>query len=160
MAVNRDAGDWRQANLTVGPPWVAALGACAITAFCARLARRLETAVPTTKAEQLPSAGLRTTERAAWVGGASSPGMALVTVACLGTAGLGLLLAGEPIRDPTPRRSRGAGDGREERPYIEDHIAAPDAGSIEQISGDSRIGEKVRSWGIRRPASTAGHGRP
>jgi len=44
--------------------------------------------------------------------------------------------------------------------YVEDQIAAPDAGSIEQISGDSRIGEKVRSWGIRRPASTAGHGRP
>jgi len=60
VAANLDAGDWRQANLTVGAPWVAAIGACAITAFCARLARRPETAVPTTKAEQLPSAGLRT----------------------------------------------------------------------------------------------------
>lgn len=42
VAANLDAGDWRQANLTVGAPWVAAIGACAITAFCARLARRLE----------------------------------------------------------------------------------------------------------------------
>jgi hypothetical protein len=90
VAANLDLSDWRRARLPFLAPLIAAAVAMGVAAFCARLARRLESEAP--RVEHVPSAGLGPGERAGWVGAATNRWVATVSV-CLAAAGLALIVA-------------------------------------------------------------------